>query len=113
MAAVCSRRFVAASPTITQRGLSYFYPAFYTMSAVCVVCYVLLLACSTALLRSRVRWSGLLTGVLVFEVVYFFAVAALWMVPTIGQSVAGATGVANGGLMAQFIILFPLWATET
>jgi hypothetical protein len=26
------------------------------------------------------------------------------------MSVGAATGIANGGLMAQFIILFPLWA---
>jgi hypothetical protein len=98
------------SKTIKEPGLSHFYPAFYTMSAICVVCYLLLLACGIALLRSRVRWSQLLTGVLIFEVVYVFVVAALWMAPTIGRSVAAATGLANGGLMAQFIILFPLWA---
>ncbi len=37
-------------------------------------------------------------------------IGILWTVPKIGLSVAGATGAANGGLMAQFIILFPLWA---
>jgi len=98
------------SDLTTQHGLSHFYPAFYTMSAVCILCYALLLTCSIALLRSRLRWSRLLTGVLIFEVVYFFVVAVLLKAPTIGLSIAAAMGVANGGLMVQFIILFPLWA---
>lgn len=47
---------------------------------------------------------------LLFEIVYFFSLGMLWLAPSMGMSVAAATGVANGGLMAQFLILFPLWA---
>lgn len=98
------------SGLVNQQGLSYFYPAFAVMSGICILCYVLLLVLGIDLLRSRLRWSRLLTGLLIFEVVYFFSIALFWLVPSIGMSVGAATGVANGGLMFQFIILFPLWA---
>ena len=79
------------------------------MSGICVCCYVILLVCGIELVRSRLRWSRLATFVLLFEVGYFFAVGTLWLQPTFGKSIAAATGVANGGLMAQFVVLFPLW----
>jgi type IV secretory pathway VirB2 component (pilin) len=97
------------SDLVKQHGLSVFYPAFYTMSGICVGCYLLVLACGIALLRGRLRWARFLTGVLLFEVIYFLSVSLLWTRLTSGMSVAAATGVANGGLMVQFVILFPLW----
>ena len=87
----------------------YFYPAFYIMSGICLACYIVLVVCGIDLIRSRLRWARLVTLILLFEVGYFFAVASLWLQPTIGRSVAGATGVSNGGMIAQFLILFPLW----
>ncbi|MCH7813117.1 MAG: hypothetical protein IID40_03760 [Planctomycetes bacterium] len=56
----------------------------------------------------------LFTGVMIFEVVYFFGIAffgiaLLWMTPGIGRSVAAASGISSGGLMFQFLPLFPLW----
>ena len=88
----------------------YFYPSFYVMSCICIACYILLLLCSLDLLRVRLRGFWLFTGVLWFEVIYFFSIAIFWGISSIGMSVAGATGVATGGLMVQFMILFPLWA---
>jgi hypothetical protein len=89
--------------------MQHFYGAFYTMSAVSIACYLTLLVGGVQLVRRR-RWAPwLLLGVWVFEIVYFFAVGALWRVSAIGPSVAGATGVANGGMMAQFFILLPIW----
>jgi hypothetical protein len=96
-------------PMLKKDDLPYFYHAFFTMSAICIFCYVVLLVCAVDLVRSRLRWSRLVTLILILEVGYFFAVGSLWLEPTIGHSVAAATGVANGGLMAQFIILLPLW----
>jgi hypothetical protein len=98
------------SDLVVRQKLAYFYPAFYGMSGICIVCYLLLLMSGVNLLRAQLRWGWLLTGVLAFEVIYFFGVGALWLFPAIGMSVGAATGVANGGLMAQFLILFPLWA---
>ena len=88
----------------------YFYQAFYSMSVICIVFYLCLLGFSIDFIRGNFRTVIPFTGVLIIEVVYFFSIGSLWMDPKIGMSVAGATGVANGGLMAQFIILLPLWA---
>ena len=87
----------------------YFYPAYFIMSGVCVICYLLLMASGIQFLRGRLGWISAFIALLIFEVVYFFAVAFLWMLPGIGRTVAAASGVANGGLMFQFVILFPLW----
>ncbi len=97
------------SDAASKEQLAGFYPAFYTMSAICVTCYLLLLASGVNLMRARLRWAGLLMAVLIFEVAYALGVRALWASP-LGPPIAAATGVANGGLMVQFIILFPLWA---
>jgi hypothetical protein len=99
----------AFDPMLKKGDEPYFYQAFVIMSAICVCCYVILLVCGIDLVRSRLRWSRLVSFLMLFEVVYFFAIGSLWLEPTIGLSVGAATGVANGGLMAQFIILLPLW----
>ena len=93
-----------------EKGLIFMMPAFYIMSSICIVCYLILLACGLDMIRARVRCFWLMTSVLLFEIAYFFLVSVLWMVPDIGMSVGAATGIANGGLMIQYAILFPLWA---
>jgi hypothetical protein len=97
-------------PLMQEIKAPYFLAAFYTMSSLCITVYLAGIVCGIDLLRSRLRWSKLLTAVLLLEVAYFFAVGFLWTDPTIGMSVGAATGVANGGLMFQFLILMPLWA---
>lgn len=89
--------------------MTHFYPAFYLMSAVSIACYVALLWGAFQLTRQRFSYSGLLIGVWLFEIVYFLAVGLLFRSSQLGASVAGATGVANGGMMAQFFILLPVW----
>ena len=88
----------------------YFYPAFHTMSAICVCFYGALLFFGVEFLRGRTGHLKKFTALLIVEVAYYFLVGLLWLVPGIGMSVAAATGVANGGLVVQLIILFPLWA---
>ncbi len=88
----------------------YFYPAFYIMSAICIVCYFALLYIGVQLMRGRTNVVLLLVLVVVFEILYSFAVGSLWLLPDYGMSIAAATGVANGGLMIQAFLLFPLWA---
>jgi len=90
-------------------NLPYFEFAFFVMSSICVSCYLVMIVCAIDLLRLRLRTGQLLAFVLVFEVGYFFAVGSMWREPTVGSSIAAATGIANGGLMAQFLILFPVW----
>lgn len=87
----------------------YFAGAFFVMSAICICCYLGIVVCAVDLLRLRLRTGRLLVFILLFEIGYFFAVGSMWNEPTVGASVAAATGVANGGMMAQYIILFPIW----
>lgn len=89
--------------------LPYFYQALSIMSAICIACYLILIVCGISLVRSRLSSCRLVIFVLLFEVGYIFAIGSLWMEPTFGESIAAATGVANGGMMIQMIILFPLW----
>jgi hypothetical protein len=90
--------------------IPFFYQAFYTMSAICVFFYVLLVFFSIQIIRTQKAYIWPLTILLVSEVIYFFALGTLWLHPKWGMSIGAATGVANGGLMIQFVILFPLWA---
>ncbi len=47
---------------------------------------------------------------LISEALYFFSLGFVgWHLKGASLSIAAASGVANGGLMAQFIILLPLW----
>ncbi|MCC9658823.1 hypothetical protein [Rhodopirellula halodulae] len=88
----------------------YFEPAYSTMSFFCTSFYTCLIYYSTRLWTGRYGASRAITCLLAAEVGYFFASSFLWVTPTIGRGVAAATGVANGGLMVQFLILLPLWA---
>jgi len=88
----------------------YFYTAFYSMSIICILFYICLIGFSVDFIRGHFRTIIPFTAVLIAEVVYFFSIGTLWLHPEFGMSIAAATGVANGGLMAQFIILLPLWA---
>jgi len=92
---------------LQEQDIPHFYPAFYTMSAICIACYIALWICGIQFVRLRTELLGLFTGVVVFEVLYFVSIGAMWLIPKIGMSVAAATGVANGGLMFQAFILFP------
>jgi hypothetical protein len=102
--------FTDFTDLVQTHGIPYFYPAFYAMSAICIACYLVLLTCGVQFIRLRPGLLKLFVGVVVFEVVYFFSIGILWVVPNIGTSIGAATGVANGGLMFQAVILFPLWA---
>lgn len=87
-----------------------FFAAFSIMTAVCLACYLFLLMAGFQILRLRLEWIRRLGMLLAFEVAWFFTIGLLWFLPGLGESVAEATGIANGGLMAQFLIGFPLWA---
>jgi hypothetical protein len=80
------------------------------MSAICIVCFIILLLCGVQFIRLRSGIFPLFIGVLIFEVVYVFSIGITWLIPKIGPSIAAATGTANGGLTCQLLILFPFWA---
>ena len=88
----------------------YFRQAFYTLSAICIVFYVLLGWVGVAFVIGRSGLWSLFVALMVAEVTFFIAVTALWRYSPHAMSIAAASGVSSGGLMAQFIILFPLWA---
>ena len=96
---------------VAEQNLRRFYRAFYVMSATCITFYVLLSWCGLQLLRLRSSAVWPFTILMIVEVVYFLATAVIGFarVGDIDGSVAGAFGVANGGLIVQFAILFPLW----
>jgi len=96
--------------TLSEVSTQYFYPVFTVMSAVCVLCYILLCWAGFKLVLGREFSLRIFTGLMIFEVLFFLCLGPLWLVPVIGSSIGASTGVAAGGLMVQFLILFPLWA---
>jgi hypothetical protein len=95
---------------VGEQGMAWFYPAFYAMSAICIVCYAVLLWTGYRLARRQLSASSVLISAWVFEIGYFLVVGMAWLIPNdVGESIAGASGVANGGMMAQFFILLPVW----
>ena len=89
--------------------MPHFHAVFYLMSAVCVVCFLVLLWGGYHLARRRLSVAGVLAVAWLFEIVYVVAIRYTSRLSDIGGSIAGAAGVANGGMMAQFFILLPLW----
>jgi len=92
------------------RDVPFFYPAFYTMSAICILCFVLLLVLGIQFIRIKLGAVRVFVFLVVFEVLYILAIGPMWLLPSVGHSIAAATGVANGGMMFQAFILFPVWA---
>lgn len=90
-------------------GLPHFYTAFYGMSAICFGCYLSIIAASIGLCRGSATCARLIAMLLLFEVLYFLAISLLWKLPNAGRGIASATGIANGGLIVQFVLLMPIW----
>jgi len=90
--------------------MPYFHLAFYLMSTVCIICFIFLFIFGIQFIRGRSENMTRFVGLLIFEVAFFIAISVSWGLPEVGLSIAGASGVSTGGMMAQYIILFPLWA---
>jgi len=88
----------------------YVHSAFYVMATICLFFYAVVLVCGVQFIRLRSSLWWLFSAVLVAEVVFYFLVGWLWSHPTLGDSIAGASGISSGGLVYQFLLLFPLWA---
>jgi hypothetical protein len=100
----------ALERTPREQPVPYLYPAFYTLSAVCIVCYFSLIACAVQFFRLSTSWIWFFVFVLCVEAVVYFGTEFFWTNPVYGASVAAATGISTAGLMPQFLILLPLWA---
>lgn len=98
---------------IKEYKLTFFYQALFAMYAICVVFYMLLLLCGVFFLKLQTKFTHLFIGVMVAEVLYFLFLRFVVIHLTGGyaQSIGAAAGVATGGLMVQYFILFPLWGT--
>ncbi|TWT74748.1 hypothetical protein [Allorhodopirellula solitaria] len=88
----------------------YFRFAYFLMAAICVCFYCALIYQSTCLWKGFPGAARAITRIFVAEVAYFFLIPMLWIVPVVREGVGPAMGIANGGLMAQFLIFLPLWA---
>ncbi len=84
--------------------------AFYVLSGICIALYLLLLASGVQLLRDRLGWWRVLAAVCVLAIILWYSAGSMWRHPDWGLSIGAATGISMGGLMAQYIILFPVWA---
>ena len=92
------------------RDVAFFYPAFYTMSAISISSFVLLLVLGIQFLRIKPGVVRVFVLLLVFEVLYMLAIGPMLFLLSGGRSIGGATALANGGMMFQAFILFPIWA---
>jgi hypothetical protein len=88
-----------------------FYPAFWVLTSISIVCSVLLLIFCADLFRNGGRSIHRLTRLLWFELVYFLTPILAWRSHlSLGHALAAAWGVGNVGLGGQFLILYPVWA---
>lgn len=100
----------AVDDVAAQHDTPYVRTAFYVMASICTAFYLALLLFGVRLLFLKTRLLWLFTTILIVEVLYFLSIGFFWPHPTYGLSIAAASGVANGGLVLQFFLLFPLWA---
>jgi hypothetical protein len=106
--------FWVAAGTVDQLAVehnaTHVHASFYTMASICLLFYSVILVCGVQFFRLRGGLWWLFALVLLLEVALQFVVGRLWLHPTLGQSVAAATGIALGGLSFQFLLGFPFWA---
>ncbi len=91
-------------------NISYFYPAFYTMSAICIAWHIILLICGVQFIRFRANLLKLFIGVIILETIHFFSIGIFWAVPRVSMGVEIAIVSASAGLLLQIRTLFILWA---
>lgn len=83
------------------------------MLSICLAFYGLLAFFGVQFWQLKTRLRYWFLGLLISEIAYFVSIGFLWRLDDeeIAMSIAAATGIANGGLMAQGMTLFPIWAT--
>ncbi len=94
---------------------STFEPIFYSMSAICVICFLLLTFCGIQFVQLKTRILPLFVGLMIFEIVYTVLAFILPMIlgskePEQMVAMMMPMITANMGMGWQFKILFPLWA---
>ncbi len=97
------------SDAIEEMEILHFNPAFYTMSAICIGCYIVLLICGIQFIRLRTGRLKLFIDLCIYELLFFLAIGPIGLIPEIGLNITAAAGVATGGLAFQLLLLFPFW----
>lgn len=110
----CVSIYWVAAGTVDQLAVElnapYAHTSFYTLASICLVFYAAILMCGIQFARLRANLWWLFATALGLEIALQSVVGRLWLDPTIGQSVAAATGIALGGQTYQFLLGFPYWA---
>ncbi|MCK4886395.1 MAG: hypothetical protein KAS96_03345 [Planctomycetes bacterium] len=84
---------------------SYF---FFLYTGINFIFLFFLAMSSVRLFKFNSKGISLLKLVLKVELVYFIVTSLLWLVPPIGMSAGGATGIGNMGISPQFLIIYPV-----
>jgi hypothetical protein len=96
---------------ILQHQVPHFYFYFYPMLFITITCCLVLAWCGFDQLRARLSHLITFVSLLIFEVLYLFIIGGfVWRLSSNPMDVAAASGVANQGLMAQVMVLLPIWA---
>ncbi len=91
--------------------LPHFFAAYTTLLVFSFASYATLIFCGVQFVQLRTSAWQVLVVAAIAEVALVFSIRCLWsaLLPQISLSVAAASGIGLGGLMPQFVTLFPLW----
>jgi hypothetical protein len=81
--------------------------AFYSMSAICLICHGTLLWAGFKLARRRFSVEVPLIATWIFELVYFYPTLSIWQ--TIDPGIGPYLAASNGGMSIQFLAFLPVW----
>jgi hypothetical protein len=65
---------------------------------------------SVELVRLRRRGAVVTTIFACLPAILIFIVGPSWLIPSIGSSIAAASGISLGGLVPMLLVLLPLWS---
>ena len=86
------------------------YPVIYSLSAICVACYLGLILTGIQLIRKKTKFIHLMAGIFIIEIILLSFSMDIILLPEFGIDYAIIPPIATAGMMYQFIILFPLWS---
>lgn len=97
----------AVTDLVPNYPVGYAVATFWAMSAVCLICSVMLFYCGIQISKKRFAVEIPLIALWIFELLYFYPglSIAIQLDPLVGHVVR----VANGGIAWQFVVLLPIW----
>jgi len=88
----------------------YFFQVYYKMAAINIGLLVGGVVVGIALVRCVTMWVFFFVGLQVAIVLDFWEIGSLWLDPTLGRTIASATGISSGTVL-HIITLFPFWGS--